>query len=328
MQSRSLLSLSSRARFAATMQANRLLSISHVVGGVLLLAFAPSCVRAATVETSNFRVTAETRQMAGQIALLAEDLRLQLANDWLGNELPNWEHVCIVRVDTTAERMTGSTTFEFTDAGVRGWRMSLRGPLVRIVESLLPHEIAHTILATHFRRAVPRWADEGIALMAEDELDRRRVRAMVKSSFASGRLLPIETLLDTDEYPADKQQLRLLYSQSASLTEFLLISGRRSFLKFVAAGMEHDWTVAIRQVYGFASLDECEQHWHAWEQSGRPEYSLAGNTMLADAVRNSDARRSPNSQRETRSSDSVLAAMTAEDGRPRKIATASSGGAE
>ena len=31
----------------------------------------------------------------------------------------------------------------------------------RILDSVLPHEITHTIFATHFGQPLPRWADEG-----------------------------------------------------------------------------------------------------------------------------------------------------------------------
>lgn len=240
---------------------------------------------AATFETSNFRVTASRPQIAEQVALKAEELRDQLAREWLGAELPPWTGPCLVSVDETAGRMTGGTTYEFGQGRVRKWRMTLRGPLERIVESLLPHEIAHTVLASHFRAAIPRWADEGVALMAEDELDRRRILTLADSFVASDQRLTLQTFLQADEYPTDRQHMRILYTQAASFTDFLVLAGKQRFLQFVTAGIEDGWEKAAESTYGFASLDEVEQCWREWETEHRPRYVIDAASLLADAAR-------------------------------------------
>jgi Peptidase MA superfamily len=253
------------------------ISLSVVLGAVPAMA--------ATFETSNFRVTASRPQIAEQVALKAEELREELAREWLGEELPRWEGPCQILVDETAERMTGDTTYEFGHGRVRKWRMTLRGPLERIVESLLPHEIAHTVLASHFRAAIPRWADEGVALMAEDELDRRRVLALADSFVASDQRLALQTFLEADEYPTDRQCMRVLYAQAASFTDFLVLAGKQRFLQFVATGLENGWEAAAESTYGFASLDEVEQCWREWETEHRPHYVIDATGLLAEAAR-------------------------------------------
>ena len=45
--------------------------------------------------------------------------------------------------------------------------MHIQGSRERILDSVLPHEITHTIFATHFGRPLPRWADEGACTTVE-----------------------------------------------------------------------------------------------------------------------------------------------------------------
>lgn len=272
------------ARFAIARCCRRI-AVPLIASLSVSVSIVNSSARAATVESSNFRVTADDARIAEQLALTAEELRKQVALEWLGEELPRWKSCCVVFIDTSPERMSGVTTYEFARGQVRRWRMSLRGPLERIIESLLPHEIAHTVLASHFLRAIPRWADEGVALMAEDELDRRRVRRMAESFVESGERLSLLSFLETDEYPTDRRQMRVLYAQAASFTEFLVMAGKSQFLEFVAAGIEEGWVAAAESIYGFESLADVEQCWRDWEAQDRPRLEIARSGSLAIAAR-------------------------------------------
>ncbi len=51
--------------------------------------------------------------------------------------------------------------------------MNIEGPLDRLLSSVLPHEITHTVFAHYFRTPVPRWADEGGSVLSEDDLERQ-----------------------------------------------------------------------------------------------------------------------------------------------------------
>ena len=58
--------------------------------------------------------------------------------------------------------------------------MTVEGSLERILNSVLPHEVTHTIFAAKFGRPLPRWADEGGAVLSEDatELEDRSDRSL------------------------------------------------------------------------------------------------------------------------------------------------------
>ena len=45
--------------------------------------------------------------------------------------------------------------------------MRVIGTPERILDSVLPHEVTHTVMATHFGQPLPRWADVGICTTVE-----------------------------------------------------------------------------------------------------------------------------------------------------------------
>ncbi|MEZ6044741.1 MAG: hypothetical protein R3C11_04000 [Planctomycetaceae bacterium] len=117
----------------------------------------------ASYSTNNFVVTAPTEQMAMQIALTAEECRKENRHCLAGEELPgNWNKPCQVKVKVGQFGAGGATTFKFNNGEVYGWDMEVQGTLERILDSVIPHEVSHTIFASYFRRPLPRWADEGL----------------------------------------------------------------------------------------------------------------------------------------------------------------------
>jgi hypothetical protein len=98
--------------------------------------------------------------------------------------------------------------------------MMLRGPLERIVETLLPHEVLHTILASHYQGAVPRWADEGAALSVEPEAEQLRLWAQAGRRLLRGPRKSLGDLFTCEQYPTDREEMVAFYAQGA-VTEFL-----------------------------------------------------------------------------------------------------------
>ena len=122
----------------------------------------------ASYRTDNFVVEAPTADMAEQIGRAAEKYRRELAIDWLGKEMPNWAQPCPITAQVADHLGAGgATSFVFEHGEVFGWRMTIQGSLVRILDSVLPHEVTHTVFATHFRQPLPRWADEGACTTVE-----------------------------------------------------------------------------------------------------------------------------------------------------------------
>ena len=69
--------------------------------------------------------------------------------------------------------------------------MHIEGTLERLLASVLPHEVTHTVFAFHFRQPVPRWADEGGSVLSEDEIERKRHDRLVRNILNNRRAMPL-----------------------------------------------------------------------------------------------------------------------------------------
>ncbi len=213
----------------------------------------------ASYRTPNFAVEAATPEIAKQVGDYAEHYRREKALQWLGREMPVWPQPCPIKVTITMNGSGGATSFVFRDGRVAGQTMHIEGTLERLLNSVLPHEVTHTVYAFHFRQPVPRWADEGGSVLSEDDIERQRHDALVRQILNNRRGMPLRRLFTLKEYPPE---VLTLYAQGYSVTDFLVsLSSRPGFLNFVADGMRGDWDGAVRNHYRFNSVEELEQAW-------------------------------------------------------------------
>lgn len=219
----------------------------------------------------NFTVTGATPDWREKIAAAAEEHRKSLAKLWLGKELPEWKQPCPILVQATDGLVKSSATvFQFGNDRSAAVTMSMRleGSLEQILGNLLPHEIMHTILADHFRKPVPRWADEGAAIMAEQASEHQRQDTYIRKFLADGVAIRLSHLFQLQEYPG---QVGVFYAESGSVTRFLVEGhGSEKFLAFVKMGMESNWDQAVKQIYDRATVNELERAWIAWLRKTNP----------------------------------------------------------
>lgn len=265
---------------------SRLLSVFAVL---CLWCHGLSAAAAATYPTPNFVVHAPTPEAAKSIALAAEHYRKELAIEWLGHALPRWSQPCPIKVKIGQIGAGGATTFTFHPAAngsaeVCGWDMQIQGSLERILDSVLPHEVSHTIFACHFRRPLPRWADEGAATLVEHDSERRRQILTVRQVLNTRRRIPLKQLLAIKEYPKDMQDVLTLYAEGYTLAELLVQQGGKArYLKFLADAHAQGWDRAIVTNYEYQGVDDLEQGWRDWIVAGCPQLPLPGGQLLADA---------------------------------------------
>ena len=82
--------------------------------------------------------------------------------------LPAWSKPCPIHAQVAPKLGAGgATSFVFDRGEVFGWKMNIQGSRERILDSVLPHEVTHTIFASYFRQPLPRWADEGACTTVE-----------------------------------------------------------------------------------------------------------------------------------------------------------------
>ncbi len=241
---------------------------------------ASSANAAAGYKTRNFTVSAPTPQLAKEIGDAAEAWRRKLAIEWIGKEMLPWSKPCPIDAKL-ANGAGGATSFVFDRGEVFGWRMNIQGSRERILDSVLPHEITHTIFASHFRQPLPRWADEGACTTVEHRSEIVKQERNLISYLKTNRGIPFKQMFAMKEYPSDVMPL---YAQGHSTAQWLIEArGRQAFLTFLADGMrDEDWERAVHQHYGFTDLFAMQTAWNDWVKQGRPALSPnATGTVLA-----------------------------------------------
>ena len=231
-------------------------------------------------DSQNFAVFAPDPAFAKRIGSEAERFRKELAIEWLGQELPQWKEKCPIRV-SLSPHSGGETSFAFLSDGRQraeptGWDMKVFGTPERILDSVLPHEVTHTIFATHFRRPLPRWADEGACTTVEHQAEKQKNHHMLVSflSASPSRGIPFNRMFTMRDYPPD---ILPLYAQGFSVAKFLIMQkGRRPFLEYIETGMNLErpgqetlaWDRATQQHYGYKDLSELQVRWQRWVAEG------------------------------------------------------------
>ncbi len=148
-------------------------------------------------------------------------------------------------------------------------RIRIRRIDVRAVDSdwlaaALPHEMTHVVLADRFvGRTLPRWIDEGAAILADPEEKRLRHKEEMWGALSNRSAFRVVELLTLEDYPA-AHRWGTFYGQSASVVEYLVAQkSPADFVRFVDLALEKGYDASLRQVYGIAGIAELEQHWNA-----------------------------------------------------------------
>ncbi|MBQ3387686.1 MAG: hypothetical protein IJG60_00560 [Thermoguttaceae bacterium] len=241
----------------------------------LILSLGADPVRAASqCRTQNFIVTAPNADLANRVAQCAEESRVRLARLWLGIELQPWTTPCPIKVKCGPNMGAGGeTTFTFVDNTVTGWKMSVQGTEERILDSVIPHEVSHTIFATYFCCPVPRWIDEGAATSVEADVERNNYRSMLIGFLQENRGIPFNTMVRLTEYPNDMMPF---YSQGFSVCEYLIaVGGHRRLMEFAHNALETgNWSESVKKYYGYNDLSDLQIRWtnwvSAWHNAGHP----------------------------------------------------------
>jgi hypothetical protein len=226
------------------------------------------------VYTTNFQIeyVEGQRDLAERAGKAAEEARATLVKRW-GETTPGvpWSPRCEIRLYSTAaefSRVTGQppespgiSTLRMTDGRIDGRRINLRIDHPNIVRAVLPHEVTHVVLADLFpHKQIPRWADEGMAVLSEPPSEQNVRAADLTEPLAVGRLFRLNDLVAMD-YP-DPRYLSLYYAQSVSLTRFLVEQGSPAqFIKFVQQAQWSGFEPALEQVYEISNFGELQTKW-------------------------------------------------------------------
>ena len=223
-------------------------------------------------------------RIAQLVADTAERTRKDQAVAWLGKALPDRKTPWPIDVHLSNGAAGGASTFDFarshnnSDLGffiglmggsgrpfaVAGSEIEgntrVEGALDRLLADVVPHEVTHCVMAEHFRKPLPRWADEGMSILCESEEERGRYRQLNKETLNASKGVQLRALFPRRDYPAN--DVIGFFAQSYSVTAFLVEKkDRPTFVKFVAEGMKDGWESAVKTHYGFANLSDLERAW-------------------------------------------------------------------
>jgi hypothetical protein len=226
------------------------------------------------VETKNFRVCCdESNSHAETLARHAEGLLSQLRQKWLGRATQDaWTPKCdvylhknrasyLAAVGRGAGQTVGSSLVKNDGPRIIARRLDLVGRS-DFLSAALPHELTHIVLKDRFvETPLPRWADEGSAILADTDDKQERHRSDLQRGAASGKTFRAMDLLTLEEYPT-REKFGVFYGQSASLTEYLVARKNPTvFLTFIEKASSSGYDVALRDVYGIANVGELERLW-------------------------------------------------------------------
>ncbi len=240
----------------------------------LAVCAAMSCLGAG-YKTPNFIVVqAPSAELAREVGDTAERLRRELAVEWTGQALPNWSRPCPISAKIAPHLGAGgATSFVFHHGEVFDWNMNVQGSRERVLDSVLPHEITHTVFASHFRQPLPRWADEGACTTVEHDSERDKQHRMLIEFLKTGRGISFNHMFAMREYPPD---ILPLYAQGYSLARYLIDQGgKHKFMQYVGEGLKsEDWPGVTERYYGDQGLGQLQDRWLDWVRAGSPLQSL------------------------------------------------------
>jgi hypothetical protein len=240
-------------------------------------------------ETANFRILHnQSRESAEEVARVAERTRADMQKKWFGDSGDNWKPLCEIRLYATAQEYAKATHESETSPGhstilcdgprVTSRHIHLHCDDPNMVSAVLPHEATHVVLADQFSdKPLPRWADEGMAVLTEprEQIDRHLARL---PDFArQHQLFTIRQLLQQEDWP-EARLISAFYAQSVSVVGFLAEkNGPQTFTRFVREGRRVGYEKALQQIYGYKDFNELDQEWRklALNDKAKPGVGVA-----------------------------------------------------
>jgi len=228
------------------------------------------------LQSDNFVVFHRNAFAAARIIRAAEFLCAELSAKWLGSPPKEaWRPRCEIRVYPNAEAYAKGTGRDISTPAhssiasdgrrIVGRRIDCRQDDPHFVRSILPHELTHVIVHPLFLPGkAPRWADEGMATVAEHAEKRGRYEVVLRRALAANGTIPLSDLLRMRDYPSG-DRLNLFYAQSGSLVEFFLSRrGREDLLALARAEAGASFRKELARRYGIVGVESLTSLWKAW----------------------------------------------------------------
>ncbi len=238
----------------------------------------PDLAKWQVLTTANFRIYHADPELARRVGQIAEAAREEQTRRWTGHPpRGEWQPPCEIYLYPDArifsqrtgqpEDSPGFSTSGLMAGRVTARRINLRADHPKLTEAVLPHEVTHIILAEVFpEQQIPRWADEGIAVLSEPTDEQSLRAADLVRPLNGGRIFSVEQLMLMD-YP-EGQYWPLYYAQSISLTRFLVEqSSPARFVEFVRDAQRNGTEAALQRHYQMKGYSDLQDRWLTYARS-------------------------------------------------------------
>ena len=228
-------------------------------------------------ETKNFRVWHHLNQAdATLVAKSSEACRVDAGMKWFGSVGNDWTPICEIYLHSTAQEYSkstgapavspGHTTLKTEGIRVLSRRIDLHTDEANMMTGVLPHETTHVVLAGRLgEQPVPRWADEGMAVLAEPKNRIQKHLDNLPKHARENTLFHVSRLMQMADYPEPKL-VGPFYAQSVSLVDYLTrLKGPQAFSEFMKDGLKNGYESALSRHYGIQSYNDLNQSW--WNAS-------------------------------------------------------------
>ena len=217
---------------------------------------------------------------AREVAAHCEAWRSKLQKYWCASEQPAWSPKCEVVVHASgasylaavgagASRTFGSSMIKFGKDKLGQQKQVAR----RLIDfrgdsayglAAVPHEMTHVVIADLLEgRQPPRWADEGMAILADSHEKQMLHERDLTQGLVARSAFRVQELLTLDAYP-HASRIPAFYGQSASITACLAKrDDPAKFVEFLRRSLDSGYDQALRDVYHLDNIAQLERHWHA-----------------------------------------------------------------
>lgn len=229
------------------------------------------------IETDNFLIYHRDPALAEEVAQLAEEAREYAHRKWFGSEpLSPWQPRCELYLYPTAHEYSRSTgvgpqspghSKVLNDNGrILGRKVELRTDDPNMRHAILPHEITHVVLAGRFGpHTVPRWADEGMAVLTEPRDKQEAHLNNLANSNQSGGRYSCAQVMTMQEYPPGNR-MRDFYAHSVGICRFLVERhGAAKLTAYLRQSLTtNNYETALQEVYGIQSFAILESEFESF----------------------------------------------------------------
>lgn len=236
------------------------------------------------LESAHFKLYHRGYAHAERVVEIAERTRAAVARKWLGGDQTlRWASPCEIYLHADGSayaQATGqspqspghmSLHAEKNDASrVYGRRIDLQATHPYLLDAVLPHETTHVVLADQFgRHYLPRWADEGLAVLSEPYDRIGRHLQGLAGHYGNGRAFSAAELMRLNDYP-EPGRMGVFYGQSVCLVQFLAEQrGPQTVVAFLRAALDQGYEPALRTFYDM-SMEELDQRLRQFIEAGTP----------------------------------------------------------